>query len=153
MAPRKIAAGNWKMNGDLAALAQLDALAASVSTDCQVLICPPAVLIHPMVAKAGGAILVGGQDCHAKTSGAHTGDLAAAQLRDVGATHVILGHSERRADHGETDADVCAKAIAAHQADLVTIICVGETESQRDNGDTLQLITDQLAGSVPDCAT
>ena len=153
MAPRKIAAGNWKMNGDLAALAQLDALAGSVDGNCQVVICPPALLIHPMSSKSVPGIQVGGQDCHAKASGAHTGDLAAAQLRDAGATHVILGHSERRADHGETDAEVSAKAVAAHQAGLVTIICVGETEGQRDGGDTLQVISQQLAGSVPDCAT
>lgn len=153
MAPRKIAAGNWKMNGDLAALAQLDALAGSVEGNCQVVICPPALLIHPMSSKSVPGIQVGGQDCHAKASGAHTGDLAAAQLRDAGATHVILGHSERRADHAETDADVSAKAVAAHQAGLVTIICVGETEGQRDGGDTLQVISQQLAGSVPDCAT
>lgn len=153
MAPRKIAAGNWKMNGDLAALAQLDALAGSVDGNCQVVICPPALLIHPMSSKSVPGIQVGGQDCHAKASGAHTGDLAAAQLRDAGATHVILGHSERRADHGETDANVSAKAVAAHQAGLVTIICVGETEGQRDGGDTLQVISQQLAASVPDCAT
>ena len=153
MAPRKIAAGNWKMNGDLAALAQLDVLAGSVDGNCQVVICPPALLIHPMSSKSVPGIQVGGQDCHAKASGAHTGDLAAAQLRDVGATHVILGHSERRADHGETDAEVSAKAVSAHQAGLVTIICVGETEGQRDGGDTLQVISQQLAGSVPDCAT
>lgn len=153
MAPRKIAAGNWKMNGDLAALAQLDALAGSVDGNCQIVICPPALLIHPMSSKSVPGIQVGGQDCHAKASGAHTGDLAAAQLRDAGATHVILGHSERRADHGETDAEVSAKAVAAHQASLITIICVGETEGQRDGGDTLQVISQQLAGSVPDCAT
>ncbi|OJH44567.1 triose-phosphate isomerase [Paracoccus sp. SM22M-07] len=153
MPPRKIAAGNWKMNGDLAALAQLDALADSVDGNCQVVICPPALLIHPMSSKSAPGIQVGGQDCHAKASGAHTGDLAAAQLRDAGATHVILGHSERRADHGETDAVVSAKAVAAHQAGLITIICVGETEGQRDGGDTLQVISRQLAGSVPDCAT
>ena len=153
MAPRKIAAGNWKMNGDLAALAQLDTLAGSVDDRCQVVICPPALLIHPMSSKSVPGIQVGGQDCHAKASGAHTGDLAAAQLHDAGATHVILGHSERRADHAETDADVAAKVVAAHQAGLITIICVGETEGQRDGGDTLQVISQQLAGSVPDCAT
>ena len=153
MAPRKIAAGNWKMNGDLAALSQLDQMAETIDGSCDVVICPPALLIHPMASRAAHGIRVGGQDCHAKTNGAHTGDLAAVQLRDAGATHVILGHSERRADHGETDADVSAKAIAAHQAGLITIICVGETEGQRDAGDTLQVISGQLAGSVPDCAT
>ena len=134
MAPRKLAAGNWKMNGDLAALAEIDALTAAPG--CDVLICPPAVLIHPMRARIGaGAIAVGGQDCHAKSSGAHTGDISAAQLRDAGASHVILGHSERRADHGETDAMVAAKAAAAHAAGLTAIICVGETGAQ--GGDRL----------------
>ena len=148
MARRKMAAGNWKMNGrmaDLAGLADLPAAGA------EVLICPPATLIAAL-AEAGG-VLVGGQTCDARPDGAHTGDLSAAQLRDAGATHVILGHSERRADHGERDADVAAKAVAAHQAGLVTLICVGETGDQRDAGETLAVIAGQLAGSVPDCAT
>jgi triosephosphate isomerase len=155
MAPRKLAAGNWKMNGDLAALAEIDALtAAQAAPGCDVLICPPAVLIHPMRARIGaGAIAVGGQDCHAKSSGAHTGDISAAQLRDAGASHVILGHSERRADHGETDAMVAAKAAAAHAAGLTAIICVGETEAQRDAGETLAVIASQLDGSIPKGAT
>lgn len=155
MAPRKLAAGNWKMNGDLAALAEIDALtAAQPAPDCDVLICPPAVLIHPMTARIGaGRIAVGGQDCHARASGAHTGDIAAAQLRDAGATHVILGHSERRADHGETDAEVAAKAAAAHAAGLIAIICVGETEAQRDGDQTLAVIASQLDGSIPEGAT
>ncbi|WCR12324.1 triose-phosphate isomerase [Paracoccus stylophorae] len=151
MAPRKLAAGNWKMNGDLAALEQVDALcAAHPGPRCEVLICPPALLVHPMVSRIGaGPVAVGGQDCHAEMSGAHTGDISAAQLKDAGATHVIVGHSERRADHGETDADVAAKAAAAHQAGLVAIVCVGETEAQRDAGQTLDVIAAQLAGSVP----
>ncbi|WP_312528094.1 triose-phosphate isomerase [Paracoccus sp. (in: a-proteobacteria)] len=155
MAPRKLAAGNWKMNGSLAALAEIDQLVAQhPKPNCDVLICPPAVLIHAMATRASGTpVMVGGQDCHAKTSGAHTGDIAAIELKDVGATHVILGHSERRADHGETNADVAAKCIAAHQAGLVAVICVGETEGERDAGQTLALIAEQLAGSVPDCAT
>lgn len=155
MAPRKLAAGNWKMNGSLAALAEIDQLVAQhPKPNCDVLICPPAVLIHAMATRAAGTpVMVGGQDCHAKTSGAHTGDIAAIELKDVGATHVILGHSERRADHGETNADVAAKSIAAHQAGLVAVICVGETEGERDAGQTLALIAEQLAGSVPDCAT
>ena len=155
MAPRKLAAGNWKMNGDLAALAEIDALtAAQAAPGCDVLICPPAVLIHAMKARIGaGAIAVGGQDCHAKSSGAHTGDISAAQLRDAGASHVILGHSERRADHGETDAMVAAKAAAAHAAGLTAIICVGETEAQRDAGETLAVIASQLDGSIPKGAT
>ncbi|WEF23327.1 triose-phosphate isomerase [Paracoccus sp. S3-43] len=155
MAPRKLAAGNWKMNGDLAALAEIDALAAAhPAPDCEVLICPPAVLVHPMKARVGtAAIAVGGQDCHAQASGAHTGDIAAAQLRDAGATHVILGHSERRADHGETDAAVAAKAAAAHGAGLTAIICLGETEAQRDADQTLAVIASQLDGSIPEGAT
>ena len=155
MAPRKLAAGNWKMNGTLAALDQLDGMAAAAEgASCDVLICPPALLIHPMIARVGaGDLLIGGQDCHAAAQGAHTGDIAAPQLRDAGATHVILGHSERRADHGETDALVRAKAQAAHQAGLVAVICLGETEAQRDAGATLDVIATQLAGSVPDGAT
>ncbi|MBM3605339.1 MAG: triose-phosphate isomerase [Alphaproteobacteria bacterium] len=155
MEPRKLAAGNWKMNGDLAALGQIDALLAGAGdAACDVLICPPATLIHPMVARVGSAdLLVGGQDCHAKDAGAHTGDISARQLRDIGASHVILGHSERRADHGETDADVAAKAGAAQAAGLIAIICVGETEDQRDQGRTLEVIAEQLAGSLPQGAT
>ena len=149
MAPRKLAAGNWKMNGTLAALAEIDAILAQPA-GCDVLICPPAVLVQAVAAKG---IATGGQDCHAKASGAHTGDIAAQQLKDVGASHVILGHSERRTDHAETDAQVAAKAVAAHEAGLVAVICVGETEAQRDAGQTLDVISAQLAGSVPDCAT
>ncbi|MTD99101.1 triose-phosphate isomerase [Paracoccus sp. YIM 132242] len=154
MAPRKLAAGNWKMNGNRAALAEIDTLiAAHPVPGCEVLICPPAVLLHPMKARVGDAIALGGQDCHAKASGAHTGDIAAAQLKDVGAAYVILGHSERRADHGETDVAVAAKAAAAHAAGLTAIICVGETEAQRDAGETLDVIAAQLDGSIPDGAT
>lgn len=149
MAPRKLAAGNWKMNGTLAALAEIDAILAQPA-GCDVLICPPATLIQAVAAKG---IATGGQDCHAKASGAHTGDIAAQQLKDVGASHVILGHSERRTDHAETDAQVAAKSVAAHEAGLVAVICVGETEAQRDAGQTLDVISAQLAGSVPDCAT
>ncbi|MDQ7261941.1 triose-phosphate isomerase [Paracoccus sp. PS-1] len=151
MAPRKLAAGNWKMNGTLASLAEIDRLLAEhPAPGCDLLVCPPATLIHAMAAKG---IATGGQDCHAKASGAHTGDIAAAQLRDAGASHVILGHSERRTDHAETDAQVAAKSVAAHEAGLVAVICVGETEAQRDAGQTLDVIAAQLAGSVPDGAT
>ena len=154
MAPRKLAAGNWKMNGTLAALAEIDQLlAGQPATGCDVLICPTATLIHSMAARAKTAIAVGGQDCHAKPSGAHTGDISAAQLKDAGASHVILGHSERRTDHHETDAQVQAKAQAAHEAGLIAVICIGETEAQRDAGRTLDLIASQLAGSVPEGAT
>ena len=155
MPPRKLAAGNWKMNGTLASLAEVETLmrdCASVGVD--ILICPPATLLHPMAERVGqGPVALGGQDCHAKESGAHTGDISAEQLRDAGASHVIVGHSERRADHGETDAAVAAKAVAAHRAGIVSVICVGETEAQRDAGETLDVIARQLADSVPGCAT
>lgn len=151
---RKLAAGNWKMNGLGADLAEVEALAkAHAAPTCEVLICPPATLIARLAASARGPVMVGGQDCHAKVSGAHTGDISAQMLAEAGASHVILGHSERRADHGESDAQVAAKAVAAHQAGLVSVICVGETEAQRDAGATLDVIAGQMAGSIPDCAT
>jgi len=152
---RKLAAGNWKMNGTRAALDEIDALLAAVpQTGPEVLICPPATLLAPMAAKAEGTPLaVGGQDCHAAESGAHTGEVSAPMLRDAGADYVILGHSERRADRGEADADVRDKAKAAWASGLKTIICVGETEAERDAANTLAIIGGQLAGSVPDQAT
>lgn len=150
---RKLAAGNWKMNGTAPDLAEIAALvAAHPAPAVDVLICPPATLIDRMRAVAG-PVHLGGQDCHARPSGAHTGDISAAMLADAGASHVILGHSERRADHGETDADVAAKVAAAWAAGLVAVICVGETEAQRDAGITLDVIGAQLAGSVPDGAS
>ncbi len=152
---RKLAAGNWKMNGTVASLAEFDALAAAFPAPaCEVLICPPATLLSRMAARPGAVrIAVGGQDCHARASGAHTGDISAPMLADAGASHVILGHSERRADHGETDAMVRAKTLAAHDAGLVAVVCIGETEAQRDAGQTLAVIGAQLAGSLPDAAT
>ena len=152
---RKLAAGNWKMNGTTAALAEVSALlAAHPAPACEMLLCPPATLIAPMAAAAKGSVLqVGGQDCHAKAAGAHTGDISAPMLVDAGASHVILGHSERRADHFESDAMVRAKAEAALTAGLVAVICVGESEAQHDDGQTLAVIGAQLAGSVPDGAS
>ena len=152
---RKLAAGNWKMNGTTAALAEVSALlAAHPAPACEMLLCPPATLIAQMAAAARGSVLqVGGQDCHAKAAGAHTGDISAPMLVDAGASHVILGHSERRADHFESDAMVRAKAEAALTAGLVAVICVGESEAQHDAGQTLAVIGAQLAGSVPDAAT
>jgi triosephosphate isomerase (TIM) len=152
---RKLAAGNWKMNGSMAALTEVTALiAAHPSPACEVLLCPPATLIAPMRDTAkGSAVRVGGQDCHPKTSGAHTGDISAAMLREAGASHVILGHSERRTDHGETDALVKAKAEAALAAGLVAVVCIGETEAERDAGQTLAVIGRQLGGSLPSAAT
>jgi len=152
---RKLAAGNWKMNGTTAALAEVSALlAAHPAPACEMLLCPPATLIAQMAAAARGSVLqVGGQDCHAKAAGAHTGDISAPMLVDAGASHVILGHSERRADHFESDAMVRAKAEAALTAGLVAVICVGESEAQHDDGQTLAVIGAQLAGSVPDAAS
>ena len=152
---RKLAAGNWKMNGTAASLAEVQALiAAQPAPACEMLLCPPATLISAMATAArGSALMVGAQDCHARPSGAHTGDLSAPMLADAGASHVILGHSERRADHGETDAEVRAKAEAAQAAGLVAIVCVGETEAQRDAGETLAVIGAQIDGSVPTTST
>ncbi len=152
---RKLAAGNWKMNGTGADLAEVQALTAAFpAPSVDLLICPPATLLARMsVAKGDHALSLGGQDCHAKTSGAHTGDISAQMLLDAGATHVILGHSERRADHAESDAMVHAKAIAAHAAGLIAVICIGETLNERDAGRTLEIVAGQLAQSTPDGAT
>jgi triosephosphate isomerase len=147
-------AGNWKMNGardESVALAR--AVAADAPGGCELLVCPPAVLIAPVAeALSGSAVAVGGQDCHFAESGAHTGDIAAVMLADAGCSHVILGHSERRADHGEGDELVRSKAQAAHAAGLVAIVCVGETLEERDSGETLSRISAQVAGSLPDGA-
>lgn len=138
------------MNGLATALAEVQALTtAHQMPRCEMLLCPPATLITRLAGVAQGtALLIGGQDCHPVDAGAHTGDISAAMLADAGATHVILGHSERRADHGETDTLVHAKALAAREAGLISIICVGETETQRDAGTTLEVIAAQMA-SVP----
>ncbi len=152
---RRLAAGNWKMNGTKAALAEVSALLAGhPAPACEMLLCPPATLIDRMAeAVKGSALRVGAQDCHPMPQGAHTGEISAAMLKEAGATHVILGHSERRADHGETDALVRAKAEAAIAAGLVAIVCIGETEAERDAGQTLAVIGGQLDGSVPVGAT
>lgn len=149
---RKLAAGNWKMNGLGANLSELSGIAAAATTQTDVLICPPATLISRAV-EAAGSVAIGGQDCHAATSGAHTGDISAEMLRDAGASHVILGHSERRADHGESNADVAAKTEAAWGAGLVAVVCLGESLAEREDGSTLDVIKTQLAGSLPDGAT
>jgi triosephosphate isomerase len=152
-------AGNWKMNGlrvDAIALAKAvaDGVKQAGWLDRQVLICPPATLVMSVAdAVKGSGVLVGGQNCHAKPSGAHTGDIAAEMLRDCGASHVIVGHSERRADHGETDAVVRSKAEAAWRAGLVPVICIGETLAEREAGKTLAVLETQLKGSVPAKAT
>ncbi|MCT8160278.1 triose-phosphate isomerase [Pseudoruegeria sp. SHC-113] len=152
---RKLAAGNWKMNGTGGALAEVEALKAALPGEAvDVLLCPPATLLHRMSSACdGSAIATGGQDCHAAETGAHTGDVSAAMLADAGASHVILGHSERRTDHGESDADVRAKTSAAWAAGLTAVVCIGETEAERDAGTTLAVIGGQLEGSVPNGAT
>jgi len=155
---RPLIAGNWKMNGvgaDALALAQGIAAKrkAEPNVPADLLICPPVTLIAEIAKTvAGSGVAVGGQDCHAKVSGAHTGDISALMLKDAGAAYVIVGHSERRADHGETDAVVKAKAAAVHAAGLVAIICIGETLAQRDAGQTLEVNRGQLLGSLPDGA-
>jgi len=149
---RQLIAGNWKMNGLLAAAAEIAGplRRGADGMACDLLVCPPATLITTVAQiLAGSAVAVGGQDCHAAPSGAHTGDIAAPMLRDAGASWVIVGHSERRADHGETDAIVRAKAIAAAGAGLTAIICVGETESERSAGQAQDIVGKQLAGSLP----
>ena len=152
---KKLAAGNWKMNGTKASLAEVSALlAAHPAPVCEMLLCPPATLIDRMAETAKGTtLLVGAQDSHAKPQGAHTGDLSVAMLKDAGATHVIVGHSERRTDHGETDDLVRAKAQAVVDAGLIAIVCIGETEAERDAGQTLAVIGTQLDGSIPLGAT
>lgn len=150
---RKIAAGNWKMNGLTESISELDVL-KSVPANCDVIICPPATLISAMAKAAiGSGIVIGGQDSHWSASGAYTGEISAEMLADVGASAVILGHSERRTDHAETSEYVNQKVLAAWAAGLQTIICIGESEAQRDAGETLSVIGEQLAVSTPDGAT
>jgi triosephosphate isomerase len=152
---RPLIAGNWKMNGlstDGQALAA--GLAAEVKDGsalaCDVLICPPFTLIdRALNAVQGTAVMVGAQDCHTAEKGAHTGDVAPEMLKDLGCSHVIVGHSERRADHGESNAVVKAKAEAALRAGLVAVVCVGETEAERDAGDTETVVTRQVRESLP----
>lgn len=155
--PRPLVAGNWKMNGLTASLAELEAMARGYDDALRgrvdLLVCPPATLVAAAAARAAGRVAIGGQDCHAKASGAHTGDISAEMLKDAGAGFVIVGHSERRADHGETDAVVKAKAEAALRAGLVAIVCVGETEAERRAGRTLEVVGGQVAGSLPEGGT
>lgn len=149
---RKLAAGNWKMNGLAGSLAEAQTLAnAHPNPSVDILLCPPATLLSRLSeVLADSVIATGGQDCHANSSGAHTGDISAQMLLDAGASSVILGHSERREDHEEHDEDIRAKAGAAIAADLTAVICVGESEAQRDADNTLDIIGGQLAGSIPD---
>jgi triosephosphate isomerase (TIM) len=154
---RPLIAGNWKMNGLKASIGEFDAMLAGVGAlagKADLLVCPPATLIAAFADKARGASLaVGAQDCHPKASGAHTGDISAEMLTDAGASAIIVGHSERRADHGETDALVRQKAEAAWRAGLAAIVCIGETREQRDAGKALDVCETQLKGSLPDGST
>jgi triosephosphate isomerase (TIM) len=154
---RPLIAGNWKMNGLRASMAEFEAMiagASNVTAKADLLVCPPATLTAIFAAKLAGAkgIAIGAQDCHPKASGAHTGDISAEMLKDAGATAVIVGHSERRADHGESNELVRQKAEAAWRAGLTAIVCIGETQSQRDAGQTLDICRGQLEGSLPDGA-
>lgn len=150
---KKLIAGNWKMNGTRASLAEVERLKGHLggADAADVLICPPATLLADLDrAVADSPIMIGGQDCHASQSGAHTGDISAEMIADLGGRFIIVGHSERRADHGETDSDVRAKAEAVQRAGLTPIICVGETREEREAGRAEEVVRGQLAGSLPD---
>jgi triosephosphate isomerase len=147
---RQLIAGNWKMNGlGNAAMAEIETLRAAKVARADILVCPPATLIARAVWSAKGEVPIGGQDCHAQASGAFTGDISAEMLKDAGAVAVIVGHSERRQYHGESDADVAVKAAAAWRAGLCAIVCVGETEAERMSGREREVVSRQLQGSVP----
>ncbi len=152
---KPLVAGNWKMNGLEASLQEITAMGAGYDSSLQgkidMMICPPATLVLTAAHVAlGTGIAIGGEDCHANASGAHTGDISAEMLKDAGATAVIVGHSERRTDHDESNEAVKAKADAGLRAGLLTIVCIGETEAQRKSGETLAVLKDQLDGSMPD---
>lgn len=152
--PRPLVAGNWKMNGLKASVGELEKIvqgAGRFRDRADLLVCPPATLLAPFAAAvANSGVRIGAQDCHPAASGAHTGDLSAEMLADAGAKAVIVGHSERRADHAETDELVRAKALAAWRAGLLAIVCVGETRAEREAGGTLSRVERQLDASVPD---
>lgn len=153
---RPLIAGNWKMNGLAPQLGEIEAIAASAKAKpplADILICPPATLIARAAQTAAGRIAIGGEDCHTEIAGAFTGDVSAEMLKDAGASAVIVGHSERRQHHGETDAIVAAKAKAARRAGLLAIICIGETKSQRLDGKALSVCGEQIAGSLPEGMT
>src|SRR5919198_989966 len=156
MARRPLVAGNWKMNGLRASAAELTRIVAGAAKPPAVyfLVFPPATLLSPVAAAVSGSPgRIGAQDCHAEPAGAFTGDLSAEMLKDAGATAVIVGHSERRSYHKETDAEVRAKALAARRAGLLAIVCVGETQAEREAGRTIAVVGAQLDGSLPDGAT
>ncbi|AYJ88126.1 triose-phosphate isomerase [Sphingomonas paeninsulae] len=144
---RKLIAGNWKMNGTVAVLSEIETIAAGTPDSVDVAICPPFTLIAPA---SGRGVPIGAQDCHSASTGAHTGCVSVAMLKEAGATLCIVGHSERRADNFETDSDVRAKAEAAQAGGLIAIVCVGETLKQRDAGEAISVVQGQLAGSLPE---
>jgi len=150
---RPLVAGNWKMNGLRASAAELGKIVAgsdAISAKADLLVCPPATLLMMFVSAAHGSkVAIGAQNCHAEPAGAFTGDISAEMLADTGASAVIVGHSERRTWHGESDAMVRAKALAGWRAGLLAIVCVGETKDQRTGGQTLDVVGAQLAGSLP----
>src|SRR2546421_8812615 len=150
---RPLVAGNWKMNGLRASAAELGKIverSEPLSAKVDLLVCPPATLVMMFVSAAHGSrVAIGAQDCHAEPAGAFTGDISAEMLADAGATAVIVGHSERRTYHGESDGMVRAKALAAWRAGLLAIVCVGETKDQRGSARTLDVVGAQLAGSLP----
>lgn len=155
---RPLVAGNWKMNGVSASTAELHAIGRGfmhgLDAETDAALCVPATLLaRASEILSATPVRTGGQDCHAEGSGAHTGDISAEMLKDAGASYVIVGHSERRTDHGESDAAVAAKARAAWRAGLTAILCIGETREQREDGETLDVLSRQIAGSVPDGAT
>jgi len=153
---RPLIAGNWKMNGLQQSAIELAAIiegAGPLPTRMDILVCPPATLVAGFATRARNSpVAIGAQDCHAEASGAFTGDISAEMLKDAGASAVIVGHSERRTYHKETDAEVRAKALAAWRAGLVAIVCVGETQPEREAGRTIAVVGEQLAGSLPDGA-
>src|ERR1700683_4007007 len=155
MTRRPLVAGNWKMNGLRASVGELGKIIAGGKklANADLMVCPPATLIASFAAAARGSnVAIGGQDCQALPSGAYTGDISAEMLKDAGAVAVIVGHSERRQYHGETDADVHAKALAARRAGIVAIVCVGETRAERDAGKARAVVGSQVDGSLPDGA-
>jgi len=153
MVRRKLVVGNWKMNGLRTQLPQVAAIGAEAAAhpEVEVGLCVPATLIG-MAAEARGGAFIGGQDCHTKATGAHTGCLSAEMLKEAGASWVIVGHSERRADHGETDAEIASKALAAHAEGLKVILCVGESLDVRDSGEAVPFVLAQLEASLPEGA-
>jgi len=155
--PKALVAGNWKMNGTLSSQSELEALETLIrsgsTADCDILLCPPFTLISSFANPQSAHVAIGAQDCHAKKTGAHTGDISAEMLADAGAGYIIVGHSERRADHGESSSLVKDKAQAVHSAGLIAIVCIGESDSERTAGKTADVVLGQLRDSLPSSST